>query len=107
MPGRGGLSVAGVVAGADRIDDMGLLRAGAMGIVLDRPYTLWMRGPLDITPTAHRWITVFDRPRPRLLTERITPPPRSWHTRGRSAHFSHGFFKYRAPRGSASVGMSN
>ena len=30
--------VAGMVAGADSIDDMGLLRHGAMGTVFDRPY---------------------------------------------------------------------
>src|SRR3954466_7793498 len=36
--GKGGALVAGVVAGADSIEDMALLRHGAMGTIFDRPY---------------------------------------------------------------------
>src|SRR6478752_4746564 len=37
--------VAGMVAGADSIDDMALLRHGAMGRVFDRPYAPSTLGP--------------------------------------------------------------
>src|SRR4051812_22281560 len=36
--------VAGMVGGADSIDDMALLRHGAMGTVFDRPYAPWTLG---------------------------------------------------------------
>ena len=38
--------VAGMIAGADSIDDMALLRHGAMGTVFDRPYASSTLGSL-------------------------------------------------------------
>lgn len=44
--------VAGMAAGADSIDDMALLRHGAMGKVFDRPYAPSTLGSFLGTPTS-------------------------------------------------------
>ena len=79
--------VAGMVAGADSIDDMALLRHGAMGTLFDRPYAPSTLGSFlrefsfrSRPPTRRRRVPAAERPAP--IAPRCWPGSmaRSWST---------------------------
>lgn len=69
--------VAGMVAGADSIDDMALLRHGAMGTVFDRPYAPSTLGSF-LREFAFGHVRQLDAVASRLLARLHERTPRCW-----------------------------